>query len=403
MKKLYVAIMGLGTVGKGTYDSIITAHDKIAEREGLDVEVKRVLDIDVRRFATLPAGVGTTSVDDVMSDEDVSVVVETMGGVEPAKTFILRAFENGKSVVSANKELIAKHWEELQDAAEKNNVGFYFEASCVGAVPVIRVLNESVNSDNVLAVYGIINGTTNYILTKMANEGMEYGDALRQAQQLGYAEAKPEADVEGYDAGYKLSILSTMAYGKRVSFQKESCHGITAVSKADMEYAKGAGYTIKLIAESRAECGEVNYVVHPVCVKNTHMLSKISGAMNALYLSCENAGDMMLYGFGAGSRQTGSAILSDIVYCGKRTTHLYYNLKEKARASKDVFKCSRFVVLENYDAVEAERVLDGLVFEKATVGEKVVVITHPILDSQWESAVGGMKIMKIACQYKALI
>ena len=403
MRKIYVAIMGFGTVGKGTYDSIVAAHDKIIEREGIDVEVKRVVDVSERKFALLPSGVGTTSVDDVVEDKDVSIVVETMGGVEPARTFIKKMFESGKSVVSANKELISKHWEELQDCAQKNGVGFYFEASCVGAVPVIRALNESVNSDNVLAIYGIVNGTTNYILTKMTKEGMEYSDALKEAQQLGYAEANPEADVEGYDAGYKLSILSTMAYGKRVFFQKEACHGISTLTKEDITYAKIAGYKIRLIAESRAEGDAVSFVVHPVCVKNTHMLSKVFGVMNAVYLCCDNAGDMMLFGSGAGSRPTGSAILSDVVYCAKRQNHIYYNLKEKARAGKGVFASARFAVIENYDEEEYQRIFGDFVHEKIEFNDKVILVTEPLLGEHWNNLLLCLKTMKIVRQFKALL
>lgn len=402
MKKVYVAIMGLGTVGKGTYDDILDSHDKIAAVYGMDLIVKRVLDRNEERFNCLPDGVGTTSVDDIIFDPDVSIVVETMGGVEPAKTFIMRAFNSGKSVVSANKELIAKHWEELQDCAERNGVGFYFEASCVGAVPIIRVLNESVRSDTVEAVYGIINGTTNYILSKMTHEGVGYQEALKQAQELGYAEFNPEADVEGYDAGYKLAILSTMAYDCRVRFSKEDCHGITEVTRESIEYAKGSGYAIKLIAESRMLNGELCYRVHPMAVKNTHMLAAVEGAMNGVWLHCKNAGGMMLYGYGAGSRQTGSAILSDVVYCAKNDNHVYYNLIDSARVERNI-EYARFIVVTRADEEVALNVFSGELYEAVTLPGAKVIVTKKMNDEQWSAKLEGLKNAKILCQFEALI
>lgn len=402
MKKVYVAIMGLGTVGKGTYDDILDSHDKIAAVYGLDLVVKRVLDKNEARFGCLPDGVGTTSVDDIISDSEISIVVETMGGVEPAKTFITRAFNSGKSVVSANKELIAKHWEELQDCAERNGVGFYFEASCVGAVPIIRVLNESVRNDTIEAVYGIINGTTNYILSKMTHEGVGYQEALKQAQELGYAEFNPEADVEGYDAGYKLAILSTMAYDKRVRFSKEDCHGITGVTRESIEYAKGASYAIKLIAESRMVNGELCYRVHPMAVKNTHMLAAVEGAMNGVWLHCKNAGGMMLYGYGAGSRQTGSAILSDVVYCAEKSRHIYYNLKENARVGKNM-DYARFIVVPRVDEEIALSVLSGELYEAVTLPGAKVIVTKKMNDERWLSKLNELKEVKILCQFEALV
>ena len=216
MKKVNVAIMGFGTVGAGAYELLTENHDAILENHGIDINVAKVLDKRVERFAeyNLKEGVGTTNLDDILLDPTIEVVVEVMGGVEPALTFITKALKAGKNVVSANKELIAKQWTVIDSVARENNVGFYHEASCVGGVPVIRVLNESLQGDNLVSVTGIINGTTNYILTKMTEEGISYDEALTQAQKLGYAEFNPTADVEGYDAMYKLSILSSLALRK---------------------------------------------------------------------------------------------------------------------------------------------------------------------------------------------
>ena len=250
MKTVNVAIMGLGTVGGGAYEILTKNHDEILKNHDIDVRVTKVLDKRPESFVkyNLPQGVGTNNLDDILSDESIEVVIEVMGGVQPALTFITKALEKGKNVVSANKELIAKHWPEIEKTARENGVGFYHEASCVGGVPVIRVLNESLQGDKLVSIMGIINGTTNYILTKMSCDGISYDEALAQAQKLGYAEFNPTADVEGYDAMYKLSILSSLAFKTCIPYTEISREGITQVTLDEINYAKQMGYAIKLLA-----------------------------------------------------------------------------------------------------------------------------------------------------------
>ena len=335
MKTVYVAIMGLGTVGGGTYEILNANHDKIAAAYGVDVRVKKVLDRDEAKLKAkvLPEQV-CTDLNDILADREISIVVEVMGGVEPAKTFIEKVMKSGKSVVTANKELISKHWGEIEKVARENNVGFYFEASCVGGVPVIRTLKESMQGDNIEMI--TVNGTTNYILTKMTDEGMGYDDALKMAQSLGYAEANPTADVEGYDAMYKLSILSSLAFHTCIPYTKIYREGITRLTKNDVEYGKRMGYTLKLLAIGKKNGNSVEVRVHPTFVKNSHPLASVSGAFNAVFIKGDFVDDVMLYGRGAGARPTGSAIVSDVVYCATHDTPEYTDFDNNGKVADGI-------------------------------------------------------------------
>ena len=267
MKKVYVAIIGCGTVGGGTLDILTENREVIMRKSGAEFEVKKILDKYPEKLAgKVSADKLASSLDEILADPEISVVVETMGGVEPAKTFILKCFAAGKNVVSANKELIAKHWGELEAAAKDNGVGFYFEASCVGGVPVIRTLTESLQGDNITSIAGIFNGTTNFILSKMTDEGSDYAEVLKEAQKLGFAEANPTADVEGYDAAYKLSVLSSLAFGEYVPYTAIDRKGITGVTSADIAAARAGGYVIKLIASGVKTADGLDVSVAPTFV-----------------------------------------------------------------------------------------------------------------------------------------
>lgn len=336
MKTHKIAIMGFGTVGGGTYDILTENREYIRSTRGLDIEVKTILD---RSSAPLDArgidkSVFCSDVDALAADSEISVVVETMGGVEPAKTFITKMLSSGKSVVTANKELLAKHWHELEPVAREHCAGLYFEASCVGGVPIIRAINESFQGDKVKSIYGIINGTTNYILSKMSAEGVGYAEALAAAQSLGYAEADPTSDVEGFDAAYKLSILASLAFHTCVPYGNIYREGITSVTASDIKHAKELGYAIKLLAIAKSGDDGVEARVHPCLVPIDHALSSVSGAFNAVYLNGDFVGDLMFYGAGAGAHPTGSAIVSDIVKAlgGK---HTYTDFQNTGKLSPD--------------------------------------------------------------------
>lgn len=338
MKKVNIAIMGLGTVGGGTYDILINNHDLLMKTQGIDFCVKKVLDRDVDRVLRrgVPAEIVTDKLGDILADEEISIVVEVMGGVEPAKSFITQVLQSGKSVVTANKELIGKHWHELEPVARKHGVGLYFEASCVGGVPIIRTLTDGMQANHITQLYGIINGTTNYILTKMAEEGIAYDAALKQAQELGFAEANPTADVDGYDAMYKLSILSSLAFHTCIPYQKVYREGITRISAEDIRSGQALGYTLKLLAIGQCSGKKVTVRVHPTFVPNDHPLASVRGSFNAVFLKGDFVDDIMLYGRGAGANPTGSAIVSDVVYCAKRKEHVYTDFDNSGRVEQGV-------------------------------------------------------------------
>lgn len=340
MKKVNVAIMGLGTVGGGTYDILTQNHGYIKSTQGLDIRVKRVLDRDREKALGrgVPQTAFTDNIDEVVADKDIDIVIETMGGVEPAKTFITKVLKSGKSVVTANKELISKFWYELEPVAKENGVGLYFEASCVGGVPVIRTLTESMQANRICELYGIINGTTNYILTKMTEEGLGYETALREAQQLGYAEFNPSADVDGYDAVYKLSILSSLAFHTTIPYKNVYREGITRITADDIKSARELGYVIKLLAIGRRDGNKVEARVHPTFVPAEHPLASVRGSFNAVLLTGDYVDDIMLYGRGAGARPTGSAIVSDVIFCAKRRSHDYtdFAVSETPQAGTEI-------------------------------------------------------------------
>ncbi len=344
MKKVGVAILGLGTVGGGTYEILTKNHDVIKANQGLDITVEAVLELNRQRALSLgvPEENIYSNIAEVVTHPAVDVVVEVIGGVEPAKTFILAALSAGKTVVTANKELIAKHWDEIETIAREYNSGFYFEASCVGGVPIIRTLIDGMQANNITSLVGIINGTTNYILTKMSDEGLEYADVLKEAQKLGYAEANPTADVEGFDVAYKLTILSSLAFSKKVHLENVHREGISQISKIDIEYGKQLGYTLKLLAIGKNSPAGIEARVHPAFIKNDSPLASVKGSFNAVLLKGDMVDDIMLYGRGAGALPTGSAIVSDIVYASKQTEHYYVPFKNAPGAKTDAKFASDF-------------------------------------------------------------
>lgn len=338
MKKIKVAIMGLGTVGGGTYDALTRNRDSIRSGYGVDVEVKKILDRspDVLAARGIDTAFFARTIDEIVSDKEIGIVVETMGGLEPAGSFVLKALSAGKSVVTANKELLAKRFGELNAAAEKGKAGLYFEASCVGGVPVIRTLTESMQANRISEITGIINGTTNYILTRMSEDGLTYEAALEEAQKLGYAEADPTADVEGFDAAYKLSILASLAFHAKVPLSIVYREGITQVRPRDIAAAASMGYTVKLLAVGKQNPdGSVQARVHPAFVPNSHPLASVRGAFNAVFLKGDFSDEIMLYGRGAGSYPTASAVVSDVVYCALRSAPLYPDFGKPAAAAAD--------------------------------------------------------------------
>lgn len=309
---IQIAVLGYGTVGSGVVKVIETNHDSILAKAGVDLHVKYVLDL--RDFpGDLIQDRIVHDYDVIVNDPEIDVVVEVMGGVEPAYTFSKRALEAGKSVCTSNKELVARHGTELQKLAKENRASYLFEASCGGGIPIIRPLRTSLTADVLDEITGILNGTTNYILTKMIDEGLEFDDVLKDAQQKGYAERNPEADVEGHDACRKIAILSSLAYGKRVDFTDIYTEGITKITSADIRYARKIKKTIKLLAYSRRESDKVTAMVAPYLVDKEDPLYSVSGVFNAIFVHGNMLGDAMFYGQGAGKEPTASAVAADVV------------------------------------------------------------------------------------------
>ena len=336
MKKVGVAILGLGVVGGGTYKILTDNKEYFKKTQNLDVTVECVLEKNLERAKAL--GISTSrvasSIEEVITNPNVDIVVEVIGGIEPAKTFVIKALMSGKSVVTSNKELFAKHWSELEAEAKKMQVGLYFEASCVGGVPIIRTLQEGMQANKITSLKGIINGTTNYILTKMTNEGGSYEDALKEAQRLGYAEFNPTADVEGFDATYKLSILASLAFNTKISFENIYKEGITQISKEDIKFGKELGYTIKLLAIGKNTENGVEVRVHPTFVNDKNPLASVNDSFNAVHLIGDSVGEIMLYGRGAGALPTGSAIVSDVIYAAKHDECYYASFDNSINGQK---------------------------------------------------------------------
>ena len=307
-----VAVLGYGTIGSGVVEVLQTNTEVIAQRAGEEIAVKYILDL--RDFPGDPnADKIVHDYDIIDKDEDVQVVVECMGGVEPAYTFVKRALLNGRSVATSNKELVAKHGAELIAIAHEKNINFLFEASVGGGIPIIRPLVQCLTADVIEEVSGILNGTTNYMLTRMKEEGISFEEALKEAQEKGYAELHPEADVEGYDACRKITILSSLAFGRQVDYEDIYTEGISKITATDIKYAKAMGQMIKLLAVSRKVDGSFYAMVSPVLVGPSDPLYSVNGVFNAIFVHGNVLGDAMFYGSGAGKLPTASAVVADVV------------------------------------------------------------------------------------------
>ncbi len=337
MKRVGIAILGLGVVGGGAY-RILTEHAEFFKKtQEVELFVQSALECNRERASALgfPQEKLASNIAEIVSDPDVQIVVEAIGGIEAAKEYVLAALHAGKTVVTSNKELYAKFSHELERAAKQHNAGLYFEASCVGGVPIIRTLLDGVQSNKVSSLMGIINGTTNYILTKMS-EGMEYGQALCEAQAHGYAESDPTADVDGFDAAYKLSILASLAFHTKIPFAKVFREGIAKISLEDVADGEALGYRLKLLAIAKDTPAGVEVRVHPTFVKKEHPLASVEKNFNAVFLTGDAVGEIMLYGKGAGSLPTGSAIVSDVIFAATHVDNHYSTFKNTASAAQDV-------------------------------------------------------------------
>ncbi len=327
MKSVGIAILGFGTVGGGTYNILAERKERIKEEYGVDITIKAIYVRNPKKAIKngAPQELVTSNFDDIITNSSIDIVAECIGGIEPAKTFLIESLKAGKNIVTANKELFAKHWGELEKYAQETKAGMYYEATCGGGIPVIRTLTQAMQANTILQIKGIINGTTNYILSRMSDEGASYEAVLSDAQALGFAEADPTADVEGYDASYKLAILSSLAFNRFLPAELIYREGISNVQAEDIAIGKQLGYTIKLLAIAKLIDGKIEARVHPVFLKNSHPLASVSGSFNGIFIVGDNVGDIMLYGRGAGALPTGSAVVSDIVFCARQIEHARYS------------------------------------------------------------------------------
>ncbi len=315
MKKVKIAILGFGNVGTGVWKILLENKSEIMKRSNYEIEVAKILikDINKKRDIIISKDILTDNIDDIISDESIKIVVELIGGCNEAKEYTARAMKAKKHIVTANKLVVANWSEELFKIAEEEKVLFYYEASVAGGIPIIREITESLTANRIEQIIGIINGTTNYILSKMTNDGISFDAALNQAQENGYAEADPTSDVDGYDAVYKLAIMSSLSFGTKINHTSIYREGIRGITPLDIEYAKKFGYTIKLLAIAKEENNKLELRVHPALVPSSHPMANVNDVFNSIMIKGNAVGELMLYGRGAGEMPTGSAVVGDII------------------------------------------------------------------------------------------
>ncbi len=322
MREIQVGLIGFGTVGRGLAETLLNQQQRLEKRSGITLRLARVADIVVDslpgRFAATQL---TTDAATIINDPDIDIVVELIGGIEPARTFLLDAVSAGKHVVTANKALLSRHGMEIFRAAGEKGVEVGFEASVGGGIPVIKALREGLVANRIESIMGIMNGTANYILTRMTDEGIDFATVLKEAQAEGYAEADPTYDVEGIDTAHKLVILATMAYGMDIGLDDITTEGISTIEPVDIEFAREFGYRIKLLAISRNHGSSIEARVHPTMVPESHLLASINGAFNAIHFTGDTVGDVLLYGMGAGMMPTGSAVAADVMDIARNIVH----------------------------------------------------------------------------------
>lgn len=390
-----VAILGYGTVGSGVYDVITRNNSHIGRRAGKDINVKYVLDL--REFPGDPAEkILVHDFDTILNDDDVDIVVEVMGGVEPAHTFVKNALLRGKSVCTSNKEMVAKFGAELLEIAKEKNSNFVFEASVGGGIPIIRSINESLTVDHFDEISGILNGTTNYILTKMDKEGLAFDAVLKDAQDKGYAERNPEADIEGYDACRKIAILASLCYEKQVDFEDIYTEGITKISSEDFAYARKLGYSIKLLGTARKIDGKVYAMVAPFMLDEENPLHSVSGVFNAIKMHGDMLGNVMLYGKGAGKHATASAVVSDVIDCARNLGHnkiVYWSPEKRTLGDIDTFTTKFFVRVKGVVEKTALEEHFGSVTLVSGIENETAFITEEISEAAYKKAAENFEVI----------
>ncbi len=389
-----IAVLGYGTVGSGVVEVININHDSINKRAGQEINIKYVLDL--REFPGDP--VQEILVHDynvILNDPEVKIVVEVMGGINPAYSFVKSALEAGKSVCTSNKELVAAHGAELLEIAKNKNVNFLFEASVGGGIPIIRPLNQSLTADEITEITGILNGTTNYILSKMTDEGSDFDSVLKVAQEKGYAERNPEADVEGYDACRKIAILTSLACGKQVNYEDIHTEGITKITDAEIKYAKALGGSIKLLGMSKFNDGTIYSMVAPFIIGGDHPLATVSGVFNGIFINGNVLGDTMFYGRGAGKLPTASAVVADVVDAVKHQGTNIMTIWEKDKVTlgdMKTFEC-RYFVRANSDKAAVEAAFGNVEYVTVEGLNEVAFVTDKMTEGAFDEKVKSLDMI----------
>ena len=422
LNKVKVALLGSGTVGTGVYKLINRQRKEMPYKVGADLVVEKVLVRDKnKKREGIDSSLLTDQWEDIILDDDIQIVVEVMGGIEPAHTYIKEALQAGKNVVTANKDLIAEYGKELLDTAEENGCDLLFEASVAGGIPILRPLKHCLAGNYLTEVMGIVNGTTNFILTKMAEEGMEFKEALALATELGYAEADPTADIEGYDAGRKMAIMASIAFNSRVTFDDVYTEGITNISSKDIQYAKEMGCAIKLLGVARNTETGIEVRVHPMLIPLDHPLAGVNDAFNAVFVHGDAVDDAMFYGRGAGEMPTASAVMGDIIdvarnihfhCCGRIHCTCYKNLPIKKITEIESKYFMRMLVEDKpgvlakiADTLGRNNVSIAQVVQKNKINDlaELVVITDSVLEQNFADALTSIKGMDITKEISTVI
>ncbi|WP_424354233.1 homoserine dehydrogenase [Methanobacterium sp. MBAC-LM] len=418
MKDTYnVGLIGFGTIGAGVVETFNRNLNLMEQKVGSKIKLKRIVDLDIEtdRGVAVDKSVLSTDINDILEDPEIDIVIELIGGYEPAKTFILKAMDHGKHVVTANKALLAKHWEEILKAANDNNVRICFEASVGGGIPLLEPLNERLAANHIKSIYGIINGTANYILTKMTEEGLDFDEVLKEAQDKGYAEQDPTFDIEGHDTAQKLIILTILGFGTYVKQDKFHVEGISKIKQEDIEFIKNElGYSIKLLAIARIEDGKLEVRVHPTLISADHLLASVNGVFNGVYLVGDIVGPVMLYGPGAGMMPTASAVVGDCldIMENMERPNLYGPNDTEVKEIKDIEDiCSKYylrlTVLDKPGVLHAisgilskyDISLESVNQRRKNEGKEVPIfmVTHEALEKNIRSAVkeiDGLDLVK---------
>jgi len=420
---IYIGLLGAGTVGSGVIKILTNNACNIEKKVGAPVRIKKILvrNPEKVRDAAFKESLIVTNIDDVLNDDDISIVVEVMGGEQPAKDYMMRALEAGKHVVTANKDVVARYGRDLFALAEQNQVDFLFEGSVGGGIPIIRPLKQCLAANQISEVMGIVNGTTNYMLTKMTRDRVDFAEVLAEAQAKGYAEADPTADVGGWDAARKIAILASIAFGTRVSVDDVYVEGITNISLKDIEYASELGYVIKLLAIAKDDGNGINVRVHPAFIASTHPLAAVNDVFNAVFIKGDAVGEAMFYGRGAGQMPTASAVTADIIDVARDIHHhissriLCTCYDQKPLRSVDQTESPFFIRLLVEDkpgvlaaiagAFGAQQVSLNSVIQKRKVDScaEVVLITYKVSTANLRLAITSLSGMSVVREVQSVI